>query len=291
MKGKIQPELGGTHWPASHPGCRLMSDFIWGGLARQRDEKIATSMRRNAVPLCGAARLYAVTSIVRSESPRRIVCEQLLQHLDDIILYNVHTRAQRPSVGFHRDEIFNLQSEKIKGNEWMHEANAFVQMYSVWLMAFWLSSMEVTNSPVNARLMASPKGSFVSCLFPTAWSTERHWPQRPDADRRLNRLDLLDACRNAHGLQGMGRTHESSEYSSWKVRKDATRFESSTPVPDVNDANWKGPSRAQKHWGQNCWDDNSHTHSHTLKVLQGRTSLPLWSFLSLVLHSYSSPSI
>lgn len=75
-------------------------------------------------------------------------------------------------------------------------------MYSAWLMVFWLFSVEVTNSPVNAQLMQSPKGSFVSVLFPTAWSTDRHWPQLPYADRSLNYLDLLDACRNAHGLQG-----------------------------------------------------------------------------------------
>lgn len=101
-------------------------------------------------------------------------------------------RCNQPSVPF-SGGFKHSTSTKIQ--------NDYLEMYSFWLMAFWLLSMEVTNSPVNAQLMHFPKGSFVYSLFPPAWSTDRHWPQLPDADRSLNRLDLLNACRNAHGLQ------------------------------------------------------------------------------------------
>lgn len=120
-------------------------------------------------------------------------------------------------------------------------------MYSVWLMAFWLFSVEVTNSPVNAQLMQSPKGSFVSVLFPTAWSTDRHWPQLPYADRSLNCLDLLDACRNAHGLQGENKKKKKKnaeiKYSAlkgaWGTKSMRSGFDSSVNSEcfDVNGVN------------------------------------------------------
>lgn len=72
------------------PGCRVMSDFIFKGLT-QRDDELITSVGGDAVALCDAAWLYLVISFVKSQSLQRIVQEQPLQDLDNIILYNIQT--------------------------------------------------------------------------------------------------------------------------------------------------------------------------------------------------------